>query len=501
MASRNALRIFLLAALIKLLLVPAYHSTDFEVHRNWLAITHSLPISKWYYEDRSEWTLDYPPFFAWFEFTLSQVAQFFDPRMLDLDNLGYASFETVLFQRLTVITTEVVLFLSVLRVLRPVKDSLVKDILTGLIFLNPGILFVDHIHFQYNGFLYGIQLYSIAAFQEGQHLIGGALFAVVLNFKHIYLYQAPAYFVYLLSGYCFSAKSGLFQFSLQNFVSIGAVTLAVFALSFGPFAQHLPQILSRLFPFKRGLCHAYWAPNFWAVYSFADRLALFAMKAFKIGEPASIPSLTRGLVGDTSFGLLPAILPIHTLVLTLLGQLPILFKLWRKPTRDTFVESLILCGFSSFLFGWHVHEKAILLVLIPFSLIAHESQRHARTFLVLAGAGYGSLFPLIYQPTELVTKFAVLGLYMSLSYSLLSFLLNRSTGSPLRLSWAESVYLLGMVVLQIYAEVIHPLLFCHLVNLEFLPLMAVSVYSAVGVMYAWFRFYWDTLVLSKDKSE
>ncbi|KAI8924656.1 glycosyl transferase [Entophlyctis helioformis] len=475
-------RLFALAACVKLLLLPSYKSTDFEVHRNWLAITHSLPISKWYYEDTSEWTLDYPPFFAWFEWSLSQIAKFFDPNMLDVSRLGYASNQTVLFQRLSVMATEAVFYAGILRLLRAIKTPPhLFGMLLALVFLNPGILFVDHIHFQYNAFMYGIQLFSVArAIRQNKHILGGILFAVVLNFKHIYLYQAPAYFVYLLAGYCFT---GRFRFSFARLIGLGLAVVAVFAVSFGPFAPHLLQVLSRLFPFKRGLCHAYWAPNFWALYSFADRALLQVLRILGKSVPAQTASLTRGLVGDSTFAILPNIAPSTTVILTVLSQLPILAKLWFQPTPDKFLDALILCGFGSYMFGWHVHEKAILLILIPLSVVAVKSARHARLFSVLSISGYFSLFPLLFEQQELATKVLVLALFAMFAVHFVG-----SATRPFALGRLERVYIAGFVPLCVYTEVAHGMVFGS-ERLAFLPLMITSVYTAVGIVYGWIQMY------------
>lgn len=41
---------------------------------------------------------------------------------------------------------------------------------------------------------------------QHRELVGGVLFACLLMFKHLFLSLAPAYFVYLLRHYCFSAS-------------------------------------------------------------------------------------------------------------------------------------------------------------------------------------------------------------------------------------------------------------------------------------------------------
>ena len=167
------LHLVVILSCAKLLLLPCYTSTDFEVHRNWLAITHSLPLEEWYLEDTSEWTLDYPPFFAWFEWALAKLAMYFDEKMLVINHLNYKSVQAVMFQRMSVIVTDLVLAVGVKicsnAITQQKQENETTTWLPILILTNAGLFIVDHIHFQYNGFLFGIFLSSIGCMLADYH--------------------------------------------------------------------------------------------------------------------------------------------------------------------------------------------------------------------------------------------------------------------------------------------------------------------------------------------
>nr|XP_039274095.1 probable dolichyl pyrophosphate Glc1Man9GlcNAc2 alpha-1,3-glucosyltransferase isoform X1 [Styela clava] len=512
-----------LISLLKLLFLSSYRSTDFEVHRNWLAITNNPSHHKWYYENTSEWTLDYPPFFAWFEWSLSQAAKYFDEQMLVITNLKYDSDATILFQKLSVIFADFLLIYATYRcstVLPTSKEHSGKTlqakyepkILSILIIFNAGLLLVDHIHFQYNGFLTGMLFLSMYNILDGNILWGSFWFATLLNFKHIYLYMAPAYGIYLFRIYCMDPKkrgiSSILSFHPLRLLQLAATVILVFSASFVPFKDHLPQVISRLFPFKRGLTHAYWAPNFWALYIFLDKILSIAGVKFKFIHLSQLKatSFSKGLVEEAEHAILPSPTPLITVIITLVFIMPCLIDLWFWPKALTskhlgnqFIRSVVFTSLTSFMFGWHVHEKAILMAILPLTLLSVcGTKKDAEIFVFLQAVGHYSLFPLLFMPFETVTKISIVVIYTMLSFELLhklkqSNLKDKSKWCLPLLGRFETLYIFGLVINEVYCSALHRFMpFSE--KFEFVPLMMTSTFCAVGVTWSWIKLGYSIFV-------
>ncbi|XP_059060050.1 probable dolichyl pyrophosphate Glc1Man9GlcNAc2 alpha-1,3-glucosyltransferase [Achroia grisella] len=510
-------QIAILVTTIKIFFVPLYRSTDFEVHRNWLAVTHNLSIDQWYYDSTSEWTLDYPPFFAWLEYMLSHVAKYFDPKMLNVTSLNYASDMTIWFQRLSVIVLDLIYICGVKSCSNLIGNG--KLLVFILLISNPGLLMVDHIHFQYNGFLYGFLLLSISNIITSNYIQSAIWFAVLLNLKHIYIYMAPVYTVYLLRAYCFTIPSddGIhtpwYSFSVLNLFKLAITVTTVFILSFGPFIEHLPQLLSRLFPFKRGLCHAYWAPNFWALYNFGDKVLEHILPKLGITVPKVQASMTGGLVQEFDHIVLPSIKPWMTFILAGGSILPALIKLWylcadRRYRALSFIRCLIVCATCSFMFGWHVHEKAILMILIPLSFMSVLGAVDGKLFLIISTVGHYSLFPLLYPKNLLAIKIFMLLTHTAIAFGNIPLLYeipqkpkSRKRRAFMRLpllNHLESLYIYGLLILCFYENILHTTWGLDK-TLPFLPLMLTSVYCSIGVLYFFISYYYYFLTFNLSR--
>eukprot|EP00536_Pseudo-nitzschia_multiseries_P012618 jgi/Psemu1/244741/estExt_Genewise1.C_4920032 len=443
---------------LKILLIPSYRSTDFDVHRNWLAVTRQLPISEWYWNDvdgGTVHTLDYPPAFAIFEYILSNnpITDFVLPpgdRCLELlpDTDNHPSEACIMFQRSTVILGDIIFWAGsyfACRAYHYQKPRQFAVISFLLIVFNPALLWLDHMHFQYNGMMIGVMLTSLG---------------------------------------CFCMGNNVAQFLPGKFLMLAVVTGSVLVLPWIPFVkdqndpkEQLIQILSRLFPFGRGLVHDYWAGNIWAIYTFANRIFLAVTRRLVPILLPVVPAIARRLERMS----LPEPTPLMCAVLLFLSIIPGLQMASLRLTNKKLIEAVVYVSFCAFMLAYHVHEKAILTTMIPLTLLVEPTPRseyHNLLFWHIATWGLLGIFPLLFRPIELTVKLGSFFCFMGLT----SYLLR----TPPR--WMQDMQngTLGMIALVIGLLEIIPIQG----KWEFFPLMVTSIACAFGLLGCWAMTFW-----------
>jgi alpha-1,3-glucosyltransferase len=392
-----------------------------------MEITTQLPISQWYFHDLSWWGLDYPPLTAYHSWMLGKIGALIDPSWFALyTSRGLHNDALKVFMRATVIISEYLIYIpaSVIFVRRFSRlqgvQSWDASIALVAILLQPSTILIDHVHFQYNTVMLGLVLASTSSILAGRYMWSAVFFVLALGFKQMALYYAPAVFAYLL-GVCVSPR-----INLPRLIGIASVTLATFILLILPLIlgalydyhrgiispelhghvsplpvltvffeqlnnpytlvpiQQLAQMAHRIFPFARGLFEDKVA-NFWCTLNIIYKLKHYP-----------IPLLQKA-----------------SLALTLASILPPCIIIFLQPKKELFPLALATTAWGFFLFSFQVHEKSVLLPLLPMTLLL--AGRDGLKPATRAWVGWANnvavwtLFPLL-ERVELRVPYAVLGL-------------------------------------------------------------------------------------------
>lgn len=248
--------------------------------------------------------------------------------------------------------------------------------------LTPGFILIDHGHFQYNNVMLGFTLWSLAAFASQKYSLSVAFLMLSIAFKQMNIYSIPAFGVALL-GIGLAEKSvGLV---LVSYMKWGFTALATLALCFGPFLQSqelLFTVLKRLFPVNRGLFEEK-VSNFWCTLSILT----------KFHRKHSNEQLFQ-----------------YCLVSVALALSPMLLGLLIRGAKNRLGISKFLYGLSyvclvMFLFSYHVHEKQILIPLLPIAFLNSQDPFFVYFFTLWSSF---SLFPLMRKDGLQIAYFALM---------------------------------------------------------------------------------------------
>uniref|UniRef100_G3MSJ2 Alpha-1,3-glucosyltransferase n=1 Tax=Amblyomma maculatum TaxID=34609 RepID=G3MSJ2_AMBMU len=360
---------------------------DYEAQRHWMEITVNLPVTEWYENstdnDLLYWGLDYPPLTAYHSWICGKVAEVVNGSWVALNtSRGTESYHHKLFMRYTVLAADILVYFPAVfffwnSLWAPMKmkprDMAIASTLTLII---PGLVLIDHGHFQYNCVCLGLCLVAMALVEREQLLLSAVAFSLALNYKQMALYYAIPFFCFML-GCCWQ-RQGL-KSKLKLFLGLAVVVTATFSLCWAPYLVSLEralQVFRRLFPLDRGLFEDKVA-NLWCTLSVVVKL--------KSLYSSELLAFVSGLV---------------TLAVAGISAVDLLLR----PTVERFRFSLINCSLAFFLCSYQVHEKTILFPALAFYLILHK---HPGLVVWFTSVATFSMFPLLYKD-GLVTPYVAL---------------------------------------------------------------------------------------------
>ncbi|KAK7483460.1 hypothetical protein BaRGS_00025259 [Batillaria attramentaria] len=401
---------------------------DFEAQRHWMEIAVNLPASEWYknstQNDLLYWGLDYPPLTAYHSYICGLIAKWFNPDWVALNtSRGLQTAEHKLFMRYTVLVSDMLVYIpaAILCFLAQGRYS-DSDKLKGIavLLLQPGLALIDHGHFQYNSVSLGFTLLAAWAMGMDWDLPGAVLFCLALNYKQMELYHAMPFFCYLL-GSCYELGGGKGSMKLMM---LAMIVLISFGTCWLPFLQNVEtakSVLVRLFPFSRGLYEDKVA-NFWCSLSVV----------LKLKQMLSVDNIV-----------------LLCLCTTLAMLLPSSLQLLRKPTIHGFKLALINAALVFFLFSFQVHEKSILIAVIPACLLVIEDPLAVSWFITISTF---SMLPLLVKDGLLIPSAAASVICLVFVHT--SFHPLQEKNVFLRLCYVGS--LLGTAVLSVISQVLKP---------------------------------------------
>ncbi|KAK0313314.1 Glucosyltransferase-like protein [Friedmanniomyces endolithicus] len=332
------------------------------------------------------------------------------------------------FMRATVVVSEFLIYIpgAVLCVRQLARlhniNAWESSIALTALLMQPATILIDHGHFQYNTVMLGFTLAAIASMLAGRPLWSCVFFVGALGFKQMALFYALAVAAYL-AGICFSPR-----LDVPRLLAIAIVTLASFAVLFlplligtaydtyrnvplpsdatippllsslpwqtsekawyYPYLIQLAQAIHRIFPFSRGL--------------FEDKVANLWCAIHTSGLH-KLHNYDSALLSRAALGL------------TLASITPPCALLFFLPKKAMIPYAFAATAWGFFLCSYQVHEKNVLLPLLPMTLLlATDGGMKAAT---RAWVGFANLlacwtlFPLLVKDQLRIPYFVLTGLW------------------------------------------------------------------------------------------